>query len=167
MILFLCEKPSQAKDIGRVLGATSRRDGYLEGQGKQVTWCIGHLLEMTAPDGYKPEWKSWRLDTLPIIPEQWKLEVTKRGGKQFKIVKGLLKGVDEVVLATDADRRAKPLDGRCWIAAAIEAKFPGFGCQPWMTPAFAKPCTRFYRAKRRKPFIKLVWAGLGPTGWWG
>lgn len=109
MILFLCEKPSQAKDIGRVLGATSRRDGYLEGQGKQVTWCIGHLLEMTAPDGYKPEWKSWRLDTLPIIPEQWKLEVTKRGGKQFKIVKGLLKGVDEVVLATDADREGETI----------------------------------------------------------
>jgi DNA topoisomerase III len=109
MILFLCEKPSQAKDIGRVLGATYRRDGYLEGQGKLVTWCIGHLLEMTAPDGYKAEWKSWRLESLPIIPEQWKLEVTKRGGKQFKIIQGLLQGIDEVVLATDADREGETI----------------------------------------------------------
>ncbi|MBF0622670.1 MAG: DNA topoisomerase 3, partial [Magnetococcales bacterium] len=103
------EKPSQARDIGRVLGVTSRRNGYLEGQGKRVTWCIGHLLEMTVPDGYKPEWKSWRLDTLPLIPEQWKLEATTRGKKQLTIVKGLLKGVHEVVLATDADREGETI----------------------------------------------------------
>ena len=109
MILYLCEKPSQARDIGRILGATSRHDGYLQGHGTQVTWCIGHLLEMTAPDGYKPEWKSWHLDTLPIIPERWKLEVTKRGGKQYTIIKRLLQNVHEVVLATDADREGETI----------------------------------------------------------
>ena len=109
MILYLCEKPSQARDIGRVLGATSRRDGYLEGQGKRVTWCIGHLLEMTTPDGYKKEWKTWSIASLPLIPENWKLEVTSRGQKQFKIVKELLKEVSEVVLATDADREGETI----------------------------------------------------------
>ncbi|ABK45041.1 DNA topoisomerase III [Magnetococcus marinus MC-1] len=109
MILYLCEKPSQGRDIGRVLGATSRHEGYVAGAGVCVTWCIGHLMEMVAPDGYRPEWKSWRLDTLPIIPQQWQLELTARGRKQFKVIQGLLKGVTEVVLATDADREGETI----------------------------------------------------------
>ncbi|WP_085442537.1 DNA topoisomerase III [Magnetofaba australis] len=109
MILYLCEKPSQGRDIGRVLGATARREGYVEGSGVRVTWCIGHLLEMTEPDRYKPEWKQWRLDTLPMTPDVWKLELTKRGGKQFKVIKELLKGASEVVLATDADREGETI----------------------------------------------------------
>ncbi|MBF0447197.1 MAG: DNA topoisomerase III [Magnetococcales bacterium] len=109
MMLFLCEKPSQARDIGRILGATQRREGYLQGPDKQVTWCIGHLLEMSAPDGYKTEWKPWRLDTLPLIPDQWKLEVRQSVGKQFKVIQSLLKGVDQVILATDADREGETI----------------------------------------------------------
>ncbi|MBF0193665.1 MAG: DNA topoisomerase III [Magnetococcales bacterium] len=109
MILYLCEKPSQARDIGRVLGITARRDGYLEGPNTQVTWCIGHLLEMIVPDGYKPEWKSWRLETLPMVPESWKLNVRKSVNKQYNVVRNLLKNVDEVVLATDADREGETI----------------------------------------------------------
>ncbi|MEO5347672.1 MAG: DNA topoisomerase 3 [Magnetococcus sp. YQC-9] len=109
MILYLCEKPSQGLDIGRVLGATSRREGYVEGPGICVTWCIGHLLEMTEPDHYRPEWKQWRLETLPMIPNEWKLEPTGQGGKQFKIIAGLLKDANEVVLATDADREGETI----------------------------------------------------------
>ncbi|MBF0453457.1 MAG: DNA topoisomerase III [Magnetococcales bacterium] len=109
MILYLCEKPSQARDIGKVLGVTSRRDGYLVGPDKQVTWCVGHLLEMIAPDGYKGEWKSWRMDTLPMIPDRWKLEVKNRVGKQYTVIRTLLKSADEVVLATDADREGETI----------------------------------------------------------
>lgn len=109
MILYLCEKPSQARDIGRILNVTSRREGYLQGSGKQVTWCIGHLLEMSMPDAYKPEWKSWSLHSLPIIPDHWTLEVKKSVGKQFRIIKKLLKNVDQVVIATDADREGETI----------------------------------------------------------
>lgn len=133
-ILYLCEKPSQGIDIGRVLGASLRREGYVEGPGVCVTWCIGHLLEMVEPDHYSPEWKQWRLDRLPIIPQEWKLELTRRGGKQFKIIKELLKGVNEVVLATDADREGETIGrevlehcryrgkiSRLWLSALDEA----------------------------------------------
>ncbi|MBF0358420.1 MAG: DNA topoisomerase III [Magnetococcales bacterium] len=109
MILYLCEKPSQARDISRVLGVTTRRDGYFDGPAIQVTWCIGHLLEMIVPDGYKSEWKQWRLDSLPMIPERWKLDVRKSVSKQYATVRTLLKSVDEVVLATDADREGETI----------------------------------------------------------
>ncbi|MBE0436806.1 MAG: hypothetical protein IBX56_13480 [Methylomicrobium sp.] len=75
--LYLCEKPSQAKDIARVLGANQRRDGYFEGPQTIVTWCFGHLLEMAAPEDYDPELKTWRFETLPIIPGQWVWKVRK------------------------------------------------------------------------------------------
>ncbi|MGN7611529.1 DNA topoisomerase 3 [Magnetococcales bacterium HHB-1] len=109
MILYLCEKPSQARDIGRVLGATGRQEGYLTGRGCCVTWCVGHLLEMNTPDQYTPQWKSWRLDTLPMIPEQWKMRVRRGGGKQLSVIKTLLKKAEQVVLATDADREGETI----------------------------------------------------------
>ncbi|MEE9338212.1 MAG: DNA topoisomerase III, partial [Methylococcaceae bacterium] len=71
--LYLCEKPSQAKDIARVLGSNKRQDGYYEGNESIVTWCFGHLLEMAAPHDYDPIWKSWSMASLPIIPSQWVL----------------------------------------------------------------------------------------------
>ncbi len=67
--LFLCEKPSQGRDIARVLGASRRQDGCLTGDGVTVTWCFGHMLEMVPPDAYDPALKRWSLEQLPIIPE--------------------------------------------------------------------------------------------------
>lgn len=151
MILYLCEKPSQGRDIGRVLGVTARREGYLQGADILVTWCVGHLLEMIAPDGYKQEWKSWRLDTLPLIPERWKLEVRKEVAKQYAVIRSLLKDVDEVVLATDADREGETIGrevldrcryrgkiSRLWLSALDDASInkalanmlPGESTQP-------------------------------------
>ncbi len=107
MRLFLCEKPSQARDIARVLGAGKREDGYLSGSGVAVSWAIGHLLETAPPDAYDPALKSWSLETLPILPEQWKMTVKSGTAAQFKIVKKLLAGAKEVVIATDADREGE------------------------------------------------------------
>ena len=109
MILYLCEKPSQARDIGHVLGATLKREGFLEGHGVRVTWCIGHLLEMISPDSYKPEWKSWSLETLPILPNPWKLAVRRGASQQFKNIHTLLRRTSKVVLATDADREGETI----------------------------------------------------------
>ncbi len=107
MRLYLCEKPSQAKDIAAVLGAKRRGDGCWLGTGVTVTWCIGHLLETAAPDAYDTRYKRWVLADLPIIPDKWKMTVKPRTASQYKAVRRLLGEADELVIATDADREGE------------------------------------------------------------
>ena len=107
MRLFLCEKPSQAKDIAAVLGASRRGDGCWVGANATVTWCIGHLLETAPPDAYDERYKRWVLADLPIIPEKWKMRVKPKTASQFKAVKRLLGEAKELVIATDADREGE------------------------------------------------------------
>ena len=107
MRLYLCEKPSQAKDIAAVLGASRRGDGCWLGNGVTVTWCIGHLLETAPPDAYDERYKRWVLADLPIIPEKWKMRVKPKTASQFKAVKRLLGEATELVIATDADREGE------------------------------------------------------------
>jgi len=107
MRLFLCEKPSQAKDIAKVLGANRRGDGCLQGPDVTVTWCIGHLLETAPPDAYDVRYKRWVLADLPIVPERWKMLVKPKTASQFKAVKRLLGEASELVIATDADREGE------------------------------------------------------------
>lgn len=134
MRLYLCEKPSQGKDIARVLGATRRGEGCLIGTEATVTWCIGHLLEAAPPEAYGEQYKHWSLEQLPIIPSQWKLEVKPKTAKQFRVVQRLVGEADSVVIATDADREgemiAREILERCryrgpvqrlWLSALNEA----------------------------------------------
>ena len=107
MRLFLCEKPSQGKDIGRILGATQRGEGCLNASGVTVTWCIGHLVEAAAPEVYDAALKRWSLEQLPIIPQQWRVEVKPQTATQFKVVKTLLAKATHLVIATDADREGE------------------------------------------------------------
>ena len=107
MRLFLCEKPSQAKDIAAVLGASRRGDGCWTGPSATVTWCIGHLLETAPPDAYDERYKRWVLADLPIIPDKWKMRVKPKTASQFKAVKRLLGEASELVIATDADREGE------------------------------------------------------------
>ncbi|KXU38357.1 DNA topoisomerase III [Ventosimonas gracilis] len=107
MRLFLCEKPSQGKDIGRVLGATQRGNGCLNGAGVTVTWCIGHLVEAAAPETYDAQLKRWAIEQLPIIPERWRVEVKPQTAAQFKVVKALLAKATHLIIATDADREGE------------------------------------------------------------
>ena len=107
MRLFLCEKPSQGKDIGRILGATQRGEGCLNGTGVTVTWCIGHLVEAAAPEVYDAALKRWSLEQLPIIPQQWRVEVKPKTATQFKVVMALLAKATHLVIATDADREGE------------------------------------------------------------
>ncbi|WP_296252165.1 DNA topoisomerase III [Pseudomonas sp. UBA4194] len=107
MRLFLCEKPSQAKDIAKVLGAGRRGDGCWVGNGLTVTWCIGHLLETAPPDAYDARYKRWVLADLPIVPQQWKMQVKRKTASQYKAVKRLLGEATELVIATDADREGE------------------------------------------------------------
>ena len=83
---MLAEKPSVARDIARVLGATSKGDGYLHGNGYVVTWAIGHLAALAQPHEIDPEWRQWRRDLLPMLPEQWPLVVYEKTKDQFEVV---------------------------------------------------------------------------------
>lgn len=107
MRLFLCEKPSQARDIARVLSATARRNGYFAGPSVAVTWCIGHLLEAVEPAAYEARYKRWSIDSLPIVPLAWKAAVKPSCMEQFAAIKQLLQTATEVVISTDADREGE------------------------------------------------------------
>lgn len=111
MKLFLCEKPSQGKDIAKVLGANQHADGCLSTSDGQifVTWGIGHLVEQLSPEEYHPEWKKWTLETLPIIPGQWQLAPKKETKKQYNIVIKLIKKAQSVIIATDIDREGETI----------------------------------------------------------
>jgi DNA topoisomerase-3 len=106
-MLYICEKPSQAKDIAGVLGASSRKDGYFEKGNIKVTWCYGHLLSLYMPDDYDVKYKKWSLANLPIIPVQFSKKISKASSKQYKVIKDLLKTEKEVVISTDSDREGE------------------------------------------------------------
>lgn len=108
MKLFLCEKPSQAKDIAQVVGATQRLDGFFQGNGVQIAWARGHLLEQAEPEVYGAQYGApWREEVLPIIPSDWKMVVKKEVVSLFRTIKTLLSKADEVIIATDADREGE------------------------------------------------------------
>ncbi len=109
MRVVVAEKPSVARDLAKVLGATQRHDGYIEGNGWQVTWAIGHLVQLKMPDEYDPVHKRWSMDRLPFIPERFELRPTdnKSAHQQLDVVAGLCKSADELVCATDAGREGE------------------------------------------------------------
>ena len=108
-IAVVAEKPSVARDIARVLGASQRGDGYLHGGGYVVTWAIGHLVALAQPHQIDAEWKRWRLDTLPMLPAAWPLEVLPDTRDQFEVVKKILRSrqIERVIAATDAGREGE------------------------------------------------------------
>lgn len=136
MKLVIAEKPSVAMSLAAVLGATERKDGYLEGSGYLVSWCVGHLLELAQPEAYKEQYAKWRYEDLPILPENWKYEVPKDKKTQLALLCRLMKDkrVDSVVCATDAGREGelifrlvyeyagcnKPME-RLWVSSMEDA----------------------------------------------
>ena len=109
MILVIAEKPSVGAAIGKVLGATSRKDGYLEGNNYIVSWCVGHMVGLADASSYDERFAKWRYSDLPIVPEEWLFEVPKDKQKQFKVLRDLMrdKRVTELVCATDAGREGE------------------------------------------------------------
>ena len=109
MKLVLAEKPSVAQSIAKVLGVNERFDGYLEGNGYVVSWCVGHLVELFEPEGYDERYSKWSYDDLPIVPDEWKYQVSEGTRKQFGILRQLMKldDVESLVCATDAGREGE------------------------------------------------------------
>lgn len=122
--LVLAEKPSVGRELGRVLKCNKKGNGFLEGDKYIVTWALGHLVTLDAPEGYNPEWKKWTMETLPMLPKHMKLTVIKGSGKQYKIVKDQMyrKDVNEIIIATDAGREGE-LVAR-WIIEKAHVKKP-------------------------------------------
>lgn len=109
MDLVIAEKPSVAMNIAGILGAENNCNGYMEGNGYIVTWCIGHLIELAEPDKYREEWGKWSYDSLPVMPEHWKYQIKEDTKGQYKTVKSLLNDnrVNNVICATDAGREGE------------------------------------------------------------
>lgn len=107
MQLVIAEKPSVARNIAKVLHATNVKDGYLEGKEYLVSWCIGHLIELASADQYRDDWKAWKYETLPMIPENWKYQIKESTKGQFRVLKELLHRADitEVICATDLEQQ--------------------------------------------------------------
>ena len=110
-ILVISEKPSVAISISKVLGATSKKDGYYEGNGYRVSWCVEHLVQMANPESYDEKYMKWNIEDLPIIPKEYKYEVAKATKKQFAILKKLMndKDVEFVINACDAGREGEAI----------------------------------------------------------
>ena len=109
MKLVLAEKPSVAMSLSKVIGANQRGDGYMEGNGYLVSWCVGHLVELSQPEAYDEKYGKWRYDDLPILPEHWQYQVSVSTKKQFGILKKLMqrKDVESLICATDAGREGE------------------------------------------------------------
>ncbi len=124
MIVCIAEKPSVAREIANVLGAKTQKDGYLEGNGYQVTWTFGHLCELKEPHEYTPMWKSWSLGQLPMIPPRFgiKLKQDKGVEKQFHIIEGLMQKADEIINCGDAGQEGELIQR--WVMQKAGAKCP-------------------------------------------
>ncbi len=105
----IAEKPSVARDIANVLGATRRGDGFFYGSGYTVSWALGHLVALAEPHEINPSWKAWRQDLLPMLPAQWPLKVLKETRAQYRIVEKILKDrkIERIICATDAGREGE------------------------------------------------------------
>jgi len=145
--LVIAEKPSVAQSLAAVIGATARKDGYLEGNGWRVSWCVGHLAGLADADSYDPKYAKWRYDDLPILPEHWQMVVGKDKKKQFDVLKKLMNAPDvtEVVNACDAGR-----EGELIFRSVYELA----GCQ--------KPMKRLWISSMEDSTIREGFANLRP-----
>ena len=148
MKLVLAEKPSVAQNLAAVLGADKRNEGYLEGNGYLVSWCIGHLVELMQPEGYDEKYRQWRYADLPIFPQEWKYQVSSGTKKQFAILKKLMerKDVDSLICATDAGREGELI---------FRLVYQLCGCQ--------KPVERLWVSSMENSAIREAFANLKPS----
>ena len=124
MIVCIAEKPSVARDIARIIGATTSHDGYMEGNGFQVTWTFGHLCTLKEPHDYTSAWKAWSLTSLPMIPERFGIKLIDDAGikKQFAIIEGLMQKAERIVNCGDAGQEGELIQR--WVMQKAQAKCP-------------------------------------------
>ena len=159
MIVCIAEKPSVAKDIARILGATKSHDGYMEGNGYQVTWTFGHLCTLKEPDDYTPLWKQWALSTLPMIPERFgiKLINDKSYEKQFSIIEKLMQNASGIINCGDAGQEGELIQR--WVMQKAKATCPVK--RLWISSMTDEAIREgFNKLKDQSEYQSLYFAGL-------
>ena len=124
MIVCIAEKPSVAREIARILGANASKDGYIEGNGYQVTWTFGHLCTLKEPHDYTPQWKAWSLGALPMIPPRFGIKLIENDGikKQFSVIEKLMQNAESIVNCGDAGQEGELIQR--WVMQKAQAKCP-------------------------------------------
>ncbi len=159
MIVCIAEKPSVARDIARILGATTSRDGYMEGNGYQVTWTFGHLCELKEPDDYQQNWRFWTLAALPMIPARFGIKLIPDAGieKQFKIISNLYANADEIINCGDAGQEGELIQR--WVMQLAHVKCPVK--RLWISSMTDEAIKEgFANLKEEKQYESLYLAGL-------
>ncbi|WP_262487472.1 DNA topoisomerase [Formosa haliotis] len=159
MKVCIAEKPSVAREIASVLGANTKHDGYYEGNGYAVTYTFGHLCTLCEPNDYKPHWKSWDLNNLPMLPDKFKTKVTADSGiqKQFKIVKGLFEKADVVINCGDAGQEGELIQR--WVLD--QAEYKGEVQRLWISSLTTEAIKEgFEHLKPSKNYDNLYYAGF-------
>ena len=184
MKLVIAEKPSVAMSYAKVLGANTKKDGYAEGNGYIVTWCVGHLIELAMPEAYDEKYKKWDMANLPFIPDKWRYAIKKKTANQYKTVKQLLVDdrVDEVICGTDAGREGelifrhvykmsgskKPIK-RLWVSSqedsALKEGFNnlknGADYEKLYNAALARERIDYLAGMNFSPLVSLLYGGEG------
>lgn len=124
MIVCIAEKPSVARDIAHIIGATSSHEGYMEGNGYQVTWTFGHLCELKSPDEYQPRWKQWKIWDLPMVPQPFGIRLKNDAGikKQFGIIQKLFRAADSIINCGDAGQEGELIQR--WVMQKADVRCP-------------------------------------------
>ena len=159
MIVCIAEKPSVAKDIADILGARTRHEGYLEGNGYQVTWTFGHLCTLKEPHEYTPSWKTWSLGSLPMIPPRFGIKLIADPGieKQFKVIERLMQAADGIINCGDAGQEGELIQR--WVMQKAGAKCPVK--RLWISSLTEESIREgFAHLKDQKEFQPLYEAGL-------
>ena len=155
MKLVLAEMLSVAMSLSKVIGANQRGNGYMEGNGYLVSWCVGHLVELSQPEAYDEKYARWRYDDLPILPEHWQYQVSVSTKKQFGILKKLMqrKDVESLVCATDAGREGELIFAAC-------GRRVGHPVQTLSEGALSGYDHQSHRLSWRRPWARAVYSPL-------
>ena len=159
MIVCITEKPSVAKDIAAILGATTRRDGFFEGNGYKITWTFGHLCSLKEPQDYTDRWKAWSLGALPMIPPKFGIKLIANKGieKQFKVIKALFEEADEIVNCGDAGQEGELIQR--WVMQKADCKKPVK--RLWISSLTDESIRKgFSELRPQSDFDSLYFAGL-------
>ena len=167
MKLVLAEKPSVAMSYAKVLGATSRQDGYLEGNGYLVSWCVGHLVELAPPNVYDAKYVKWSIADLPILPQKWQYLVSASTKKQFGILQKLMHrpDVDNVICTTDAGREGELIFRLVYQQTGCKSPFHACGCPAWRKTLSERALSTSNRQLNTMRCTMRHSAGNAPTGW--
>ncbi|MEG1586778.1 MAG: DNA topoisomerase 3 [Bacteroidales bacterium] len=159
MKVCIAEKPSVAKEIAEIIGAKTRRDGYYEGNGYQVTWTFGHLCTLKEPHEYTPDWKSWRLEVLPMIPGRFGIKLIEDRGieKQFHVIEKLMQSAEAVINCGDAGQEGELIQR--WVMQKAQVKCPVY--RLWISSLTDEAIREgFTKLQPQENFTKLYEAGL-------